>query len=124
MIDFLSDLPKNIKHNVLRTLRGQVLRTELYRLDNDIDKQDRPYSVSENLYGILPLPIGELLDGQNPLLIVMVILLIVKNIHHMEKQYSEVSLKRDTGLLEKNVMRRLDSIITSRGTMYLGWQGG
>ena len=35
----------------LRSLRGRVLRTELYGLDGE-DRADRPYTVSESAYGI------------------------------------------------------------------------
>jgi RHS repeat-associated protein len=39
------------KRDALRTLRGSVLRTELYALDGT-GRQDRPYTVSEQAYGL------------------------------------------------------------------------
>ena len=51
MMDFLNSLPRRVKRDALRTLRGQVLRTELYALD-DTERQDRPYTVTEAIYGV------------------------------------------------------------------------
>ncbi|MFH0341567.1 MAG: SpvB/TcaC N-terminal domain-containing protein [Chromatiales bacterium] len=51
MTAFLKGLPRRVKRDALRALRGSVLRTELYALD-DTDRQDRPYTVTENLYGV------------------------------------------------------------------------
>ena len=39
------------KRDALRTLRGRVLRTELYALDGT-DRQHRPYTVTEQAYGL------------------------------------------------------------------------
>jgi RHS repeat-associated protein len=39
------------KRDALRTLRGSILRTELYALDGT-DRQDRPYTVTEQAYGL------------------------------------------------------------------------
>lgn len=44
--DFLNGLPRRVKRDALRTLRGQVLRTELYALD-ETNRQERPYTVTE-----------------------------------------------------------------------------
>src|SRR5262249_33306182 len=44
-------LPRRVKRDALRTLRGSTLRTELYALDGTL-RQDRPYTVAEQLYGI------------------------------------------------------------------------
>lgn len=40
-----------IKRDALRTLRGSILRTELYALDGS-PLQDRPYTVTEQAYGL------------------------------------------------------------------------
>jgi RHS repeat-associated protein len=39
------------RRDAVRTLRGGVLRTELYALDGT-DRQDRPYTVTEHAYGL------------------------------------------------------------------------
>ena len=39
------------RRDALRTLRGSTLRTELYALDGT-DRQDRPYTVTEQTYGL------------------------------------------------------------------------
>jgi RHS repeat-associated protein len=49
--EFLKRLPRRAKRDALRTLRGRVLRTELYALDGT-EREDRPYTVEEHLYGI------------------------------------------------------------------------
>ena len=51
MQDFLKALPRRVKRDALRTLRGQVLRTELYALDGT-ERQRRPYTVTESVNGI------------------------------------------------------------------------
>jgi hypothetical protein len=51
MINFLKNLPRRVKRDALRTLRGSILRTELYALD-DGERQDRPYTVTESLFGL------------------------------------------------------------------------
>lgn len=51
MINFLKTLPRRVKRDALRALRGSILRTELYALDGT-ERQDRPYTVTENLYGV------------------------------------------------------------------------
>ncbi len=51
MTAFLAGLPRRVRRDALRALRGQTLRTELYALDGG-DRQDRPYTVSESLAGV------------------------------------------------------------------------
>jgi hypothetical protein len=49
---FLKGLPdRRMKRDVLRTLRGSILRTELYALDGS-SREDRPYTVTEHAYGL------------------------------------------------------------------------
>src|SRR5581483_4419422 len=48
-LDTLAD-PSH-RRDALRTLRGSTLRTELYALDGT-DRQDRPYTVTEQAYGL------------------------------------------------------------------------
>jgi len=48
---FLNGLPRRVKRDALRTLRGQVLRTELYALD-ETEQRDRPYTVTESVNGV------------------------------------------------------------------------
>jgi len=63
--NFLASLhseKREIKRDALRSLRGRILRTELYALDGT-ELQNRPYTVTEYMHGILPLPIGELLPA-------------------------------------------------------------
>jgi RHS repeat-associated protein len=50
--NFLKGLQRRrVKRDALRTLRGSILRTELYALDSSI-REDRPYTVTEYLYGL------------------------------------------------------------------------
>ena len=51
MTAFLGGLPRRAKRDALRTLRGRIIRTELYALDGT-DRQDRPYTVTEYLHGV------------------------------------------------------------------------
>jgi len=51
MTDFLKSLPRRVKRDALRTLRGSILRTELYALDGSA-RQDRPFTVTESLTGV------------------------------------------------------------------------
>ena len=51
IINFLKSLPRRVKRDALRTLRGSILRTELYALD-DTERRHRPYTVTERLYGV------------------------------------------------------------------------
>ena len=57
MTAFLKNLPRRIKRDALRALRGRILRTELYALDGS-DRQNRPYTVTEYLHGVTSLPVG------------------------------------------------------------------
>jgi RHS repeat-associated protein len=43
---------RRVKRDALRTLRGSILRTELYALDGS-DREERPYTVSESSYGLV-----------------------------------------------------------------------
>jgi RHS repeat-associated protein len=61
--DFLKKLPRRARRDALRSLRGQPLRTELYALDGS-DREDRPYTVTEQLPGVLPLPVGQPFPAQ------------------------------------------------------------
>ena len=47
----LKGLPRRVRRDALRSLRGSILRTELYAHDGTA-RQDRPYTVTESLYGI------------------------------------------------------------------------
>ena len=47
----LAGLDRASRRDALRTLRGHVLRSELYALDGS-DRQDRPYTVTESIYGV------------------------------------------------------------------------
>lgn len=51
MIAQLGALPRRQKRDALRTLRGTVLRTELYALDGT-DREARPYILTEQLQGV------------------------------------------------------------------------
>ena len=51
MTDMLAALPRQVRRDALRALRGQMLRSELYALDGT-DRQDRPYTVTESLAGV------------------------------------------------------------------------
>ncbi len=48
---FLATLPRRVRRDAVRSLRGQILRTEVYALDGS-ERQDRPYSVTEHVYGL------------------------------------------------------------------------
>jgi RHS repeat-associated protein len=54
---FLDSLPRRVKRDALRALRGRILRSELYALDGTT-RQTRPYTVTEHLHGLAGLPIG------------------------------------------------------------------
>lgn len=61
MTDFLANLPRRDRRDALRTLRGSMVRRELYALDGS-DRQDRPFTVNETLTGVRevsPLAPGE-----------------------------------------------------------------
>jgi RHS repeat-associated protein len=48
---FLDGLPRRVKRDALRVLRGQIVRTEFYGLDGTT-RQIRPYTVTEHLSGM------------------------------------------------------------------------
>src|SRR4051794_2121945 len=56
--DFLHGLTGKVRRDALRAMRGRTLRTELYSLDGGA-RQDRPYTVSEELHAVAPLPVGK-----------------------------------------------------------------
>lgn len=49
--DLPTGLPRRAQRDALRTLQGNILRTELYALDNTA-RQDRPYTITENHYAV------------------------------------------------------------------------
>ena len=49
--EFLTTLPPDVRRAALRTLRGSILRSELYALDGST-LQERPYTVVEQAYGL------------------------------------------------------------------------
>ena len=49
--EFLKAFTGSVRRDGLRTLRGHILRTELYALDGS-DRQSRPYTVTEQIYGM------------------------------------------------------------------------
>ncbi len=50
-LQLLRSLPASHRADAIRSLRGQVLRTELYALDGS-EREDRPFTVTESQYGI------------------------------------------------------------------------
>jgi RHS repeat-associated protein len=55
-IEFFKKLPRQDRADALRTLRGTILRTELYALD----RQDRPFTVTETLTGLREIEAKEI----------------------------------------------------------------
>ncbi len=51
MTAFLDGLPRRVERDALRSLRGRILRSELYSLDGNT-RQARPYTVNERLHGV------------------------------------------------------------------------
>jgi RHS repeat-associated protein len=51
MNDFIGGLPPSVRRDAFRSMRGRVLRSELYALDGS-PRQDRPYTVTEHVYGV------------------------------------------------------------------------
>ncbi|NDY70683.1 hypothetical protein DO021_03330 [Desulfobacter hydrogenophilus] len=49
--DLLNALPRRARRDALRTLRGQLLRSELYAQDGTF-REDRPYTVTESVQGV------------------------------------------------------------------------
>jgi len=56
-----TEVRRRIKRDALRTLRGSILRTELYALDGS-PLQDRPYTVTEQSYSVTEVA-GIISDG-------------------------------------------------------------
>jgi RHS repeat-associated protein len=54
---FLISLPRRVRRDAIRALRGRTLRSELYALD-DGPRQGRPYTVTEHQHAVAPLPVG------------------------------------------------------------------
>ncbi len=50
-MNFLNALPRRVRRDALRAMRGRILRTELYALDGT-ERQDRPYTVTEYLHSV------------------------------------------------------------------------
>ena len=46
-----SNIPRRAKRDAVRSLRGRVLRTEVYALDGG-DREDLPYTISESIYDV------------------------------------------------------------------------
>ncbi len=51
MITMINGLPRRARRDAYRTLRGSLLRSEMYALDGT-SYRNRPYTVSENLQGV------------------------------------------------------------------------
>jgi RHS repeat-associated protein len=51
MLTLLAELPRRARRDALRTLRGTLLRSELYALDNSV-LQNRPYTVTESMMSL------------------------------------------------------------------------
>jgi len=61
----LQNLQSQALRLALRALQGKVLRTEMYALDGSV-REERPYTVTEHLHGVTPLPVGVLLPPNPP----------------------------------------------------------
>src|SRR5579859_7655168 len=48
---FLAHLPDTVRRDALRSMRGKILRTELYALDGT-QLQGRPYTITEHVWGV------------------------------------------------------------------------
>lgn len=55
--ELLRRMPRRAQRDAIRALRGRLLRSELYALDGS-ELKDRPYTVTEQLYGVSALPLG------------------------------------------------------------------
>lgn len=53
--DYLAKLPSAVLRDALRSMRGNILRTELYALDGT-ERQNRPYTVTEHVCGVREVP--------------------------------------------------------------------
>jgi RHS repeat-associated protein len=59
ILRFLNRLPRRVKRDAVRALRGSVVRTELYALDDaDPARRARPYTVTESLYGVCEVAVS------------------------------------------------------------------
>jgi RHS repeat-associated protein len=56
--DFFYRLSDDAKRSALRTLRGKILRSELFSFDDNARK-DRPYTVTEYVHNIIPVSAGD-----------------------------------------------------------------
>lgn len=65
MVALLQNLPRKGRRLALRALRGKVLRSEIYCMDGT-ERQTKPYTVTEHLYGLSPLPVGSALPPGPP----------------------------------------------------------
>jgi hypothetical protein len=65
LVDALKALPRRDRRDALRTLRGSVLRTELYALDGT-ERQENPYTVTEALHGVREESPPEAGDTERP----------------------------------------------------------
>lgn len=62
MVDAITTREKrHIKRDALRTLRGSILRTELYALDGS-PAQDKPYTVTEQAYGLKEIELPDITE--------------------------------------------------------------
>jgi RHS repeat-associated protein len=52
---FLRALPRRVRRDALRVMRGRTVRVELYARDGS-EREDRPYTVTEYLHGVAALP--------------------------------------------------------------------
>jgi RHS repeat-associated protein len=57
MTTWLDSLPRRVRRDALRSLRGRELRKESYSLDGDF-LSNRPHAVTETLHGVGHLPVG------------------------------------------------------------------
>jgi RHS repeat-associated protein len=51
MINFIAILRPDVRRDAFRSIRGKVLRTELYALDGT-PRQNAPYTITEHVYGV------------------------------------------------------------------------
>lgn len=58
LTNYLKALPRAVKREAFRAIRGQTLRTEVYARDGS-NLEDRPYTVSESLFGVREEPSDE-----------------------------------------------------------------
>ena len=51
MKQFIASLSPSVRRDAFRSMRGRILRTELYALDGT-SRENTPYTVTENVYGV------------------------------------------------------------------------